>query len=51
MQKLCPKSWWDEESTVPGMSRNDLSLILVGLVLVALSFKFPINWDFVFGLR
>jgi len=46
------KSWWDEAlSWMPVLTRNDVVWVVIALAIVALYFKFPVNWDAVFGLR
>ena len=47
------KDWWNEKVWMVGMmiTRNDLAWIVVGFMIALILFKFPLNWDFVFGLR
>lgn len=47
------KSWWDERviRLVMYISRNDAVWIGVGIALLVLYLKFPINWDSAFGFR
>jgi len=46
------RNWWDEKVFWwGGLTRNDLAWIAVGFMLGFIFFKFPINWDGVFGLR
>ena len=42
--------WWHEK-VLWGLSRNDISLVIIGILIAVLFYKFPVNWDFVFGLR
>ncbi len=45
------RNWWDQK--VPymfGMTRNDLVLVVVGIIIATIYIEF-INWDWVFGLR
>src|SRR3989344_1719149 len=39
------------EKVLWGLSQNDISLVIIGILIAVLFFKFPVNWDFVFGLR
>lgn len=51
-QNQFQKDWWDGKLFWwGGMTRRDMSWVVVGVILAALYFKFPINWDWVFGLR
>jgi len=45
------RNWWDEKIQWLGLTRNEVMWVVVGIILTTLFFKFPVNWDFVFGLR
>ena len=42
------KDWWDEE-VLMGITRREIPVI--GVVLVLIVVFFDMNWDWVFGLR
>ncbi len=44
------QNWWDQKVPCLGrMTRNDLMLVVVGIVLATLYIN--IDWNWVFGLR
>ncbi len=45
------RDWWDQKVPYIGMTRNEVMWVVVGIVLAVIYIKFPINWDWVFGLR
>ncbi len=46
------RDWWNERVYwLGGITYRDLSWVVVGIVIAVLFFKYPINWDHVFGLR
>ena len=43
--------WWNEKIQWLGLTRNEVVWVVVGLAIASLFYKFPIHWDWVFGLR